>query len=64
MMRFLRKLWSNISTIITAFIFAIIVWVSSVVSADPNINADYSHAIPVQVIGLADDKTLVGGFQE
>ena len=63
-MKFFQKLWNNISTIIIAFILAIIVWVSSVVSADPNVNAEYSEPIQIQIIGLAEDQTLVGAIQE
>jgi YbbR domain-containing protein len=64
MMKFLKNLWNNIATILTALMLAIIVWVSSVVSADPNVNAEFSNPIEVQIVGLADDQTLVGGYQD
>ncbi len=63
-MQFIRKLWSNISTIMTAFAFAIIVWVSSVLSADPYVPTVYFEPIPLQIVGLADDQILVGDVQE
>jgi len=64
MMRFLKGLWSNIATILTALVLAIIVWVSSVVSADPNVNAEFLNPIQVQIVGLADDQTIVGDIQD
>jgi YbbR domain-containing protein len=64
MMRFLKGLWSNIATILTALVLAIIVWVSSVVSADPNVNAEFLNPIQVQIVGLAEDQTIVGDIQD
>lgn len=51
-----RWLGRNISTLLLAFILAIIVWVSAVTSADPN--REQTYLIPIEVIGLASNQEI------
>lgn len=43
----------HLSTLIMAFIFAVIVWVSAVTSSDPN--REETFDVPIEVLGLASD---------
>lgn len=52
-----RWVGGNFSTLLLAFIMAVIVWVSAVNSADPSEEASYK--IPIDVIGLAADLEIV-----
>jgi YbbR domain-containing protein len=57
-----RWLGRNISTLLLAFILALIVWVSAVTSADPN--QEQTFQVPLEVIGLASDLTVVSDVPE
>lgn len=50
-MKILRWLAKNLGTLLTAFILAVIVWVSSVVASDPNESLPLSRAVPIEVVG-------------
>ncbi|MEW5872216.1 MAG: CdaR family protein [Chloroflexota bacterium] len=54
----LRWIARNLSTLLLAFILAVVVWVSAVVTADPNEEQTFG---PVQIerVGLAEDMLLV-----
>lgn len=60
----LRWLVTNLSTLLLAFALAIVVWVSAVLSADPNETRLLSRLVPIEVIGqnpglqLMDDPDL------
>lgn len=47
----LRWLAKNLGMLLTAFVLAIIVWVSAVVASDPNEENVLGHTIPVEIIG-------------
>lgn len=47
----LRWLGRNLSTLLLAFVLAVIVWVSAVVAADPNEERVYSRGVTLEVIG-------------
>jgi YbbR domain-containing protein len=47
----LRWLAKNIGTLLTAFVLAVIVWVSAVVASDPNEENLLARAVPVEIIG-------------
>ncbi len=46
-----RWLGRNLSSLLLAFILAVVVWVSAVIGTDPNIEATYSNEIDLQVLG-------------
>jgi YbbR domain-containing protein len=48
----LRWLGRNLSTLLLAFILALVVWVSAVLSTDPNVEAVVPRAVKLEVIGL------------
>jgi len=48
---FLRWLAKNIGTLLTAFVLAVIVWVSAVVASDPNEENVLARSVPVEIIG-------------
>jgi nucleotide-binding universal stress UspA family protein len=48
----LRWLAKNLGMLLTAFVLAIIVWVSAVVASDPNEENVLGHTIPVEIIGV------------
>lgn len=47
----LRWLAKNIGTLLTAFILAVIVWVSAVVASDPNEENVLVRPVPVEIVG-------------
>ncbi len=55
----LRWLVRNLGTMLLAFVLAFTVWVSAVVTADPNQQFTY-RPIPIEQIGLSPDLLLVG----
>ncbi len=50
-MKILRWLAKNLGTLLTAFILAVIVWVSSVVASDPNEEHTLARPVPIEVVG-------------
>ena len=62
-MKVLKNIWKNISTILISFLLAILVWVSAVVSEDPN-KTELMEPIQVEIVGLAENKLLVDGNDE
>ena len=52
-------LGKNLSTLILAFILSLVVWVSAVVTADPN-EEHILRAIAIEKVGQASDLLLVG----
>jgi YbbR domain-containing protein len=47
----LRWLAKNIGTLLTAFVLAVIVWVSAVVASDPNEENVLARPVPVEIVG-------------
>ncbi len=47
----LRWLAKNIGTLLTAFVLAVIVWVSAVVASDPNEESVLARPVPVEIVG-------------
>ena len=60
--RFPHWLGRNISTLLLAFILAVIVWVSAVTSADPN--QEQTYLIPIEIIGLASNQEIINEIPE
>lgn len=50
----IRWLGKNLSTLLLAFVLAVVVWVSAVVAADPNEERVYPRAVELEVIGKDD----------
>ena len=46
-----RWIGRNLSTLFLAFVLALVVWVSAVLSTDPNVEASYPRPITLQVLG-------------
>ncbi|MBN1146249.1 MAG: hypothetical protein JXA78_03260 [Anaerolineales bacterium] len=55
----LRWLARNLSTLVLAFVLAVVVWVSAVVTADPN-QEDVFQAAPIEQVGQNPGLLLVG----
>jgi YbbR domain-containing protein len=58
-LRMLRWLGKNISTLLLAFIFAFVVWVSAIIAADPNEVQVYPRPLTISVVGLDSQLMLV-----
>ena len=58
-----RWLSKNISTLLLAFILSVVVWVSAVVTADPN-EEHISHPIRIEVVGQDPKLMLIGEIPE
>lgn len=56
-------LGKNLSTLVLAFILSLVVWVSAVVTADPN-EEHILRAIAIEKVGQASDLLLVGDIPE
>lgn len=57
---FLSWLGKNLSTLVTAFILALVVWVSAVTSADPNQQLTYPRPVPIEQRNLNPELLIVG----
>lgn len=55
----LRWLGKNLSTLLLAFIMAIVVWVSAMVATDPNEENVYPRSIPIEIDGLDPSMLLI-----
>ncbi len=47
----LRWLGRNLGTLLLAFVLAVVVWVSAVITADPNEQRVYPRGIPLEIVG-------------
>ena len=59
-MKVLRWLAKNISPLLTAFILAVIVWVSAVVASDPNEEQILNRPILIEIIGQDPSLQIMG----
>ncbi len=59
-MKILRWLGKNIGTLITAFILAVIVWVSAVIASDPNEEHVLDRPVPIEIIGQDSNLQIMG----
>jgi len=57
--RWLRR---NFGTLLLSFLLALAVWVSAVLSEDPNEVRVYPHDVPIKAVGLRDDLMVVDGL--
>ena len=54
----LRWLVSNLSTMILSLVLAVVVWISAVTAANPNI--EQTRSVPLDLVGLDPDMLVVG----
>lgn len=54
----LRWFVSNLSTLILALVLAVVVWISAVTAANPNI--EETRSVPLELIGLDSDMLVIG----
>jgi len=47
-----RWLGRNLSTLLLAFLLALVVWVSAIISTDPDLEAVYPRAVPLEVLSM------------
>ncbi len=59
-MKILRWLAKNFGALITAFVLAVIVWVSAVIASDPNEEQILNRPVQVEVIGQASNLEIMG----
>lgn len=59
-MKILRWLAKNFGTLLTAFILAVIVWVSAVIASDPNEEHVLDRPVPVEIIGQNPNLQIMG----
>jgi YbbR domain-containing protein len=55
-----RWLVSNLSTLILALVLAVVVWISAVTAANPNVAQ--TRSVPLELIGLDPDMLVVGNI--
>ena len=58
--RFLRWLGKNLGTLLVAFLLALAVWVSAVLSADPNVERDLARPVPIEFVGKDPGLKVMG----
>lgn len=58
----IRRLWRDLQLLALAFALALMVWISAVVSADPDETRLYPRAIPLSVVGQDPSMTIIGGL--
>ncbi len=59
-MKILRWLAKNFGTLLTAFILAVIVWVSAVIASDPNEEHVLDRPVPIEIIGQNSNLQIMG----
>ena len=63
-MKLLRWLGKTLPTILTALIFAVIIWVTAISEADPTREETLSNTVRINVVGLSPDLLLVNSIPE
>jgi len=63
-MKFLRWLGKTLPTILTALIFAVIIWVTAISEADPTREETLSNSAKINVVGLSPDLLVVNSIPE
>jgi len=59
-----RKLLSNLPTLLTAFVFAIGVWIFAVTQADPTVTQTYPQPLNIEIIGMDPNLTIVNDISD
>ncbi|MEK6221481.1 MAG: CdaR family protein [Chloroflexota bacterium] len=63
-LRILNVIWSNIGTLLMAFGLALAVWISAVISEDPNLERDFSRPVVIDIQGLDEELVIFGNFTD
>lgn len=58
-MKHIRKIIRSLPTLLTALIFAVVVWVFAVTQADPAETRTYPRSLPMEIIGLDPNLTII-----
>jgi YbbR domain-containing protein len=58
-MKQIRKMIRSLPTLLTALIFAVVVWIFAVTQADPAETRTYPRSIPMEIIGLDPSLTII-----
>jgi len=58
-MRIILWFRKNFSTLLLAFIFAFVVWISAIISTDPNEEQVYPHPVDISIVGLDSQLIIV-----
>ncbi|MBW6467029.1 MAG: hypothetical protein K0B06_11025 [Brevefilum sp.] len=58
-MKHIRKIIRSLPTLLTALIFAVVVWIFAVTQADPTETRTYPRSIPMEIIGLDPSLTII-----
>jgi YbbR domain-containing protein len=58
--RFLRWVGKNLGTLLLAFFLAMAVWISAVLSADPNIERALARKVPIEFVGKDPGLKIMG----
>lgn len=61
-MKFLQWIRENLSSLVLSILLALVIWVSAVTSANPNVEADL--VVPLVVKGMASDITIIDEVPE
>jgi YbbR domain-containing protein len=59
----IRWIVKNLSTLLLAFILAIVVWVSAVINVDPNVEAPLTRQIPIQLMGEDPGQKIMNDYE-
>ena len=58
-MKHFRRIIRSLPTLLTALVFATIVWIYAVTLADPTETRTYPRPLPMEIIGLDPDLTII-----
>jgi YbbR domain-containing protein len=58
--KILRWVAKNLGTLLTAFILAVIIWVSAVIASDPNEEHILARSVPIEIIGQDPSLQIMG----
>jgi YbbR domain-containing protein len=58
-MKHIRKIIRSLPTLLTALIFAVVVWIFAVTQADPAETRTYPRSLPMEIIGLDPNLTII-----
>ena len=56
--------FSNLGNILMAFALGVLVWFSATTANDPNIEDKYPNSVPLEIIGLREDKLITTSLPE
>ena len=58
-MKNIRKIIRSLPTLLTALIFAVVVWIFAVTQADPAQTRTYPRSLPMEIVGLDPNLTII-----